>query len=498
MRVRGDVGKNALGENKATVRLGWGDVRCEETDCGTTFLRSEEAFKTPDGPGKYLDDLRAYKVRPKLANFDAVTGDVPLGAANADLVTRSVHNPSWTFYIDMALPANAGLKLDNMDEIELVITHEAYTLQAGYCAGPGASSPAPYRAYRPMENVLDPQSSPLLQAMANDRRGIAAAEANDLNGFYAGTVVPSSPEYMPAIDLNLMLTAAAGGSTAAALSGYVDVTHGLHFPAVDETTGHGPALSGSWSGDGFSLHSDKPFTITLSSGLTVTRTLLLSSGVISNSGEILTGVYLETLTGLTPEPMEITGEFQLWRLPLALAPTANFGAFPASGPPPLTVTFNDLSSNEPTAWAWDFGDGGASTEQHPTHVYSQPGMYDVTLTATNAIGADTLTMPDLITVSEPAAPVAHFTASPRSGSAPLTVTFEDQSAGGPTSWGWDFGDGGASTVQHPQHTYNQPGSYTVTLTAGNAIGLDSLAVPGYITVVEAKKIYLPLVLRSAP
>ena len=78
------------------------------------------------------------------------------------------------------------------------------------------------------------------------------------------------------------------------------------------------------------------------------------------------------------------------------------------------------------------------------------------------------------------------------------MAFEDWSTGGPTSWAWDFGDGGTSTSQHPQHTFNQAGSYTVTLTVGNAIGSHSLTAPDYITVMKLEEKYLPLLLRTAP
>jgi PKD repeat protein len=68
------------------------------------------------------------------------------------------------------------------------------------------------------------------------------------------------------------------------------------------------------------------------------------------------------------------------------------------------------------------------------------------------------------------APTAGFTATPTSGTAPVTVTFTDTSTGTPTSWQWDFGDGTASTAQNPSHTYTTAGTYTVTLKATNAAG----------------------------
>ncbi len=51
-------------------------------------------------------------------------------------------------------------------------------------------------------------------------------------------------------------------------------------------------------------------------------------------------------------------------------PVADFSGTPTSGNPPLTVNFTDASTNTPTAWSWDFGDGGVSTAQNPSHTYT--------------------------------------------------------------------------------------------------------------------------------
>jgi len=68
-------------------------------------------------------------------------------------------------------------------------------------------------------------------------------------------------------------------------------------------------------------------------------------------------------------------------------PKADFNAAPTSGPAPLTVNLTDQSTGQPSAWTWDFGDGQQSNEQNPTHVYTTPGVYSVTLTVTNACGS---------------------------------------------------------------------------------------------------------------
>ncbi len=70
-------------------------------------------------------------------------------------------------------------------------------------------------------------------------------------------------------------------------------------------------------------------------------------------------------------------------------PVANFTGSPTNGITPLTVNFTDNSSGSPTGWAWNFGDGGTSTAQNPSHVYTVAGTYSVSLQATNSLGSNT-------------------------------------------------------------------------------------------------------------
>jgi PKD repeat protein len=80
---------------------------------------------------------------------------------------------------------------------------------------------------------------------------------------------------------------------------------------------------------------------------------------------------------------------------------------------------------------------------------------------------------------------ANFSASPTADIAPLTVTFTDKSLGHPTSWSWNFGDGGTSLSGNPTHTYTEVGTYTVNLTATNSYGSDTKTTPwNYINVLN--------------
>ena len=79
-------------------------------------------------------------------------------------------------------------------------------------------------------------------------------------------------------------------------------------------------------------------------------------------------------------------------------------------------------------------------------------------------------------------PAANFYGEPLSGVAPLSVNFHDTATNGPTYWSWSFGDGQNSNAQNPVHTYQNPGVYTVSMTAGNGYGGNSITKAAYITV----------------
>ena len=171
------------------------------------------------------------------------------------------------------------------------------------------------------------------------------------------------------------------------------------------------------------------------------------------------------------------------RFDASAQPSAKLHAEPESGLSPLVVDFRDLSSGLPSAWSWDFGDGATSDQQFAQHTYASSGRYDVSLTVTNALGTDQTTVVDAVLV-DVIPPLADFSASTTAGLSPLAVDFTDESTGGiPTSWLWDFGDGGSSNLaQPPTHVYTSSGFYTVSLTVANAFGSDQLTRTNYIAV----------------
>ncbi|MBL7825761.1 MAG: PKD domain-containing protein [Saprospiraceae bacterium] len=146
-------------------------------------------------------------------------------------------------------------------------------------------------------------------------------------------------------------------------------------------------------------------------------------------------------------------------------PVANFNGTPVSGCVPLTVQFTNTSSNNSVTYEWQFPGGtpSSSTDQNPTVTYNTPGLFTVTLTATNAAGSNSITLTDYVSVGT--TPVAGFNATVNQS----TATFNNTSTNGQT-YSWDFGDGGSSNEVNPSHTYAADGTYTVVLSATNACG----------------------------
>ena len=135
---------------------------------------------------------------------------------------------------------------------------------------------------------------------------------------------------------------------------------------------------------------------------------------------------------------------------------------------PLTVQFTDFSTGIMTEWLWNFGDGNTSTIQNPVHVFADTGIYQVSLSIQNADSLlycnHSITRQVPVYVAVPVC-LANFVALPDSGvNKPNLFHFYDQSAGEPDSWFWDFGDGTTSTLQNPQHKFDDFGDYEVSLT----------------------------------
>jgi PKD repeat protein len=168
--------------------------------------------------------------------------------------------------------------------------------------------------------------------------------------------------------------------------------------------------------------------------------------------------------------------------PVCLGETTVFTNTTIPGVPPKNAEGQVLE----TTCLWDFGDGETSTEFEPTHVYTEPGTYDVTLEACSPAGMCD-TFEDTVEVLP--LPVAGFSYEV----AGFEVTFTNTSLDA-LSYKWDFDDGMGSTDENPVHTYAAADTYTVILTATNDCAIDVYSAE--VEVIGLSYYYLPLIHKN--
>ncbi len=145
----------------------------------------------------------------------------------------------------------------------------------------------------------------------------------------------------------------------------------------------------------------------------------------------------------------------------------------------MTVSFTSTTTNS-TNLLWDFGDGQSATESNPIHTYTTPGTYEVSVVSTNDCGQ----VSNTLAISVSLLPSANISADNTAICAQETVSFSDVSGNDVTSWNWSFPGGtpSTSTLQNPVVSYNQAGTYDVSLTITNRSGSDTQTFDNYVAV----------------
>jgi outer membrane protein OmpA-like peptidoglycan-associated protein/outer membrane protein W len=122
----------------------------------------------------------------------------------------------------------------------------------------------------------------------------------------------------------------------------------------------------------------------------------------------------------------------------------------------------------PIEYEWDFGDGTTKFGQNVAHSYAQPGNYTVTATVSNARSSQERQMLVRVRARPEPARIAALRADNTQPDVGQPVRFiADITGTEPVSVSWNFGDGTTSQQKLAQHSYSEPGEYTVTLTVDN-------------------------------
>ncbi len=229
----------------------------------------------------------------------------------------------------------------------------------------------------------------------------------------------------------------------------------LNFQVVNDTGCTSPhtvqfndttAGSSNWFwdfGDGSTATTKNPsHTYAAPGNYTVTLTLTTAGGCTATATRANAVVVRNT------PPVTISAPVFGGCVPFSFAPTASIAAIDGVA-----------------SYQWNFGDGGTATGANPTHIYNAVGNYNVSVTITTRRGCVvTYQYPNTVNVGTP--PTVDFTVSGNVVCASQPTQFQSLAAPA-DAWLWNFGDGGSSTDENPQHRFENIGQMTVSLTAFN-------------------------------
>jgi PKD repeat protein len=156
-------------------------------------------------------------------------------------------------------------------------------------------------------------------------------------------------------------------------------------------------------------------------------------------------------------------------------PIANFTSDVQGGCAPFIVKFTNTSSNNPTSFIWDLGDGNISLQKNPIYVYETPGVYSIKLIVKNATGTDSIIKTNYITVE--GFSNLNFSVSDSVVCFPGSTNFASVlTPSTPSlSYLWDFGDGVTSNASNPTHIYTFLDTFTVFLKITTPFGCERTA-----------------------
>ncbi len=274
------------------------------------------------------------------------------------------------------------------------------------------------------------------------------------------TSVGSSYPVNPTVTTSYTVVAAdANGCTSAPLVIPVKVRDSLHLTVIPVTT--------MCAGDTATLKA-------LATGGDSTYTYTWTPGPITGSSIKVSPTSTTTYTVTVTDGCNTPSVQKTIVVNLFPSRPISFTADTLSGCQSVCVQFTDSVAGILKTISWNFGDGGTANITNPTHCFTNPGVYSISLTVTNDSGCVvSKSIPNMITVFSN--PVAKFTWSPQPiTSLDPTVTFIDQSTDnyGIVSWAWAFGDAtdSLSTNKNTSHTYLDTGKFCPSLVVVNKHG----------------------------
>jgi gliding motility-associated-like protein len=283
---------------------------------------------------------------------------------------------------------------------------------------------------------------------------INPVKAFDKPGNYSVTMVSNNGACKDSVTKTIEVISKPAISFSASATASCEIPFNVNFTNSTTVDGNVPASTYKWDfGDGSTSNQQNPLH------------------VYTSEGNYTVKLFATNASGCTDSLVKI--DFIKIKIPVV-----TIDNLPEKGCVPLSHAFSaTVNSVDPIVkYQWIFGDGSSSSSVNPTHVFTRPGKYTITLVYTTQGGCvDTTRVIDGIRVGTK--PQPQFIADPLNTCAFQEIHFTDQSKGEPNEWVWFFGDGSSSTLQHPAHQYNDTGFFNVTLIALNNGCADTITYP---------------------
>src|SRR5271157_4151560 len=430
------------------------------------------------------------------------TVQISNASTGAVLNTKTVTSFHSGVYLDWAVSGNVDIKFTRLAGANAVLS--------GLFFDPPPTAP-------PTVGVESPASGATNVAVSSiPTVGVESPASGSRNVAVSSSVSATFSEAMQASTIGFTLKTLSGTAVAATVA-YNSSTHTSTLApraALAYGTTYTATVSGAKNNGGVAMSSRVSWSFTTAMSNSSALTVSVGSNLTTNSGSTVTfagsvsggtAPYTDswnfgddsTSAGNTLTPSHLYANPGTYTATLTATDSAGH-----SGSSSTTVTVNDVAPTvtytDPSAvagspvsftasatdvspavqakgftYSWNFGDGGTATVASPSHTYASAGTYTVTVSATDEYGKTGTTTGTITILS---APVVNA-GSPVTVNAESSLTFSQATETGgtaPFTYTWNFGDGtNQSGSLNPSYTYQNPGSYTATLTVTDANNLSS-------------------------
>src|SRR5437660_330700 len=372
-------------------------------------------------------------------------GDIASGTGCS---TNHAYNTAGNYTAIVTVNDSLGGAISESIVVKITVAPQCTVSLAFSPATPEATSPVTFTATA--TNCSAPVSFVWTYGDGSAGTGITSTHIYSTSGTFSITVTATDSSSLPQIATSSRsITVVAALTVPSAMASPNPNDAGAPSNISASTNGGVGGVSCNWTfGDGAS-----------STGCSTTH-------VFSNPGTFTVVVTAQDILGVTAS--KTVSEV------VNAQPTVSFTITPTSAISRQSVTFTatTVGGTNPFNFSWNFGDNSSGSGNVVSHTYSVQGTYAVTLTVRDA-NAQTATSTQTLSVA-PSPLTASFAMTPSSGlMVGQLASFTASVSGGtsPYTFNWNFGDGTTASGNPVNHSFNMPGTYTVTVTVTDANGM---------------------------